>query len=563
MIQREALDILKMGYNVYLTGEPGTGKTHALNAFIFWLREHDIEPAVTASTGIAATHLSGTTIHSWSGIGVREELTPFDLDLFEQKKSLWERFQNTQVLIIDEISMLSADFLDMCDKVCRHMKRSEEPFGGIQIVFSGDFFQLPPVTRGTGAPFYAFESQAWKELNPVTCYLSEQHRHTDQNFSLILSSIRGNINRDEVRGALLARKGVALPENYEVTRLFTHNIDVDALNEERLADLKEKEEMFEMQTKGKKQYVEQLMRGCLATEILRLKKGAEVIFVKNDPQGKYVNGTQGKVIGFSDGVPVVKTRSNLKIYVSPQSWKREEEGKVLAEITQVPLRLAWAITVHKSQGMTLDAAEIDLGRSFVPGQGYVALSRLRTLNDLYIRDFNETALEVDERVALYDRQFREHSRAALLRLGKLSAKEITTRQDVFITACGGSLKPLLKDEREKKKAKERIPTKEQTRKLLEKGLTVKEAALARGLVLGTILAHAEALLKEGVVLDFSYLAPTPKIQAAVERAVEKEGKGSFEYLSPIKMCLSKEGRNISYDKLRTVRLYLWSRENNR
>ena len=145
MTQKEALDILKMGHNVYLTGEAGAGKTHVLNQYIEWLREHDIEPAVTASTGIAATHLGGGTIHSWSGIGVRESINDAELDRMEQKRPLWKRLNETRVLIIDEISMLSGEFFDMTNQILRYIRRNEAPFGGMQIVCSGDFFQLPPV----------------------------------------------------------------------------------------------------------------------------------------------------------------------------------------------------------------------------------------------------------------------------------------------------------------------------------------------------------------------------------------------------------------------------------
>jgi len=561
MTQEEALDILKMGYSAFLTGEAGTGKTHVLNAYIRWLHEHDIEPAITASTGIAATHIDGATIHSWSGIGIQEQMSPYMLDQMEQKKSLWQRFENTRILIIDEISMLSGNFLDMCDQVCRHMKRNDAPFGGMQMVFSGDFFQLPPVTRDGSPPRYAFASAAWRELEPVTCYLSKQYRQKDAAFYDLLSSIRKREITQETRDLLLSRKSKESSER-QLTRLFTHNVDVDSRNEEELARLPGEEEIFFMQTRGRKQYVESLVRGCLAPQELRLKKRAEVMFVKNDVQGQYVNGTQGIVVAFEQGVPVVKTRAGHTIRAMPQSWKREEDGKVLGEIIQVPLRLAWAITVHKSQGMTLDEAEMDLGNSFVPGQGYVALSRVRSLSGLYLRSLNEVALSVDEYVSSQDDKFRDHSRRAIARLQKLGAQKIAKRKERFITDCGGSVESVSQEAREEKRAIERVPTREQTRRLLAQGLTLEGTAEARGLTLGTIIGHAEDILQQGADtdgIDFAYLAPRPKIKKAVETAVAKS-KSGFDYLSPVKIRLAKQGHALSYDDLRAIRLYLWTQK---
>lgn len=561
MTQGEALDILKMGYSAFVTGEAGTGKTYVLNAYIRWLREHGIEPSVTASTGIAATHIEGVTIHSFSGIGIRDRITPFDLEMMEQRKSLWQRFERARVLIVDEISMLSGDFLDMCDKVCRHMRRKDVPFGGLQVVFSGDFFQLPPITKDDAAPTYAFDSQAWQSLEPVTCYLSKQYRQGDDAFYSVLSSIRKRQITPEIRLLLANRKNS--PDRKEnLTRLFSHNVDVESRNEQELARLPGKEETFFMQTKGRKLHVESLIRGCLAPEVLRLKKGAEVMFVKNDPAGNYVNGTQGTVLGFEHGVPHVRTRAGRTIRATPQSWKREEEGRVLGEILQIPLRLAWAITVHKSQGMTLDEAEMDLGSAFVPGQGYVALSRVRTLEGLYLQNFNEMALAVDEYVASKDEQFRAHSRRAADRLGEFGAQEIGKRQEKFIVACGGSVSQISPAAREARKLKERVPTLEQTRRLLAQGLTLREAAKIRGFTVGTILGHAENLLREKADtagMDFSYLAPSRKIQADVAKALQKKG---FEYLTPVKRALESQGHNISFDKLRAIRLYtIWMQKN--
>ena len=195
MTQEQALAILKTGANVFLTGEPGSGKTHTINQYVTYLRSAGIEPAITASTGIAATHIGGYTIHSWSGIGIRRELTTYDLDHIGQNKNVVRRVGSTRILIIDEVSMLSAETLSMVDAVCRELRRTEEPFGGLQVILVGDFFQLPPISRREAQEKiqesfvsdeshaeFAWVSPAWSSLNPFICYLSEQHRQEDSLF---------------------------------------------------------------------------------------------------------------------------------------------------------------------------------------------------------------------------------------------------------------------------------------------------------------------------------------------------------------------------------------------
>lgn len=554
MTQQEALDILKMGHHVFLTGEAGTGKTHVLNQYIAWLREHAIVSAVTASTGIAATHLSGVTLHSWSGIGVRDSISPFELEQMEQKKVLWERLNGTKVLIIDEISMLSGEFFDMLHEVLRHMRRTSAPFGGLQVICCGDFFQLPPVAKEQSSCKYAFESASWKELNPVVCYLQEQYRQGEDEFSGILSAIRGQSIERKHDDLLIKRGEVKIASKKSITRLFTHNVDVDAMNEERLQKLSKPEKSFVMQTAGKKQYVDQLMRGCLAPEILLLRKGAEVMFIKNDPGGEYVNGTRGKVIEFKDQGPVVKTLDGRRIVTSSVSWKREEDGKVLAEIRQLPLRLAWAITVHKSQGMTLDEAEMDLSKCFVPGQGYVALSRVCSLEGLYVRGFNDMALAVDGRVASADASFQKRSQLAKERLLLLSSEDCKIKHDAFILASGGSLKS--KGSSKDATWQEKRSTLDQTRDLLKEEMSIDKIASRRKLTVLTVISHAEKLLSQGASFDFTYLAPKKEILPALKKAIAKHG---FIKLTPIKRSLESQGYSVSFDALRKMRLALWGK----
>ena len=448
MNQSEALALLKTGASVFVTGPPGSGKTHTVNRYLKELRRLGVAYAYTASTGIAATHGHGVTIHAWSGIGVRDALSRRDLDLLAANRRLATRIEKTRVLVIDEISMLSARSLTSVDAVCRHIRGASSPFGGLQIVLVGDFFQLPPVVRQSGAPAllpeagganafgseFAHASDAWRDLSPTVCYLSEQHRQTDKPFLEVLAAIRSNacagIHRERLTERLVGDD--TPPEG--CTRLFTHNAAVDEINRQQLAKLGGGTHTFSMAAKGADHFVQALKRGCLSPETLELKRDAVVMFTKNDSAGRFVNGTLGVVEGFDTdgGYPAVRTRGGKRIVAEPVVWKIEEAGKERASIAQVPLRLAWAMTVHKSQGMSLDAAVIDLSRAFEYGQGYVALSRLRRLAGLHLLGLNERALRVHPRAVEKDAEFRAASEAA--RGGDQA--ELARRHEAFLAGAG-------------------------------------------------------------------------------------------------------------------------------
>src|SRR3989344_3245422 len=305
MKQAEALAILKTGANVFLTGEPGSGKTHTVNAYVAYLRTCGIEPAITASTGIAATHIGGYTIHSWSGIGVRRDLTNYDLDRIGQNRNIVRRVGNAHILIIDEVSMLSARTLSMIDAVGREIRRNQEPFGGLQVIWVGDFFQLPPVNRRetetrptlsfrqvSVSEQFAFFSPAWQALKPFICYLSEQHRQEDAVFLEFLSAIRRAEVGESHRQLLRTRYSPKPKEG--ITQLYSHNVDVDQINSAALAKLPGATKTFEMKSHGAEKLILALKRGCLSPEILMLKVGARVMFTKNDvTRHWYTNGTLG------------------------------------------------------------------------------------------------------------------------------------------------------------------------------------------------------------------------------------------------------------------------------
>jgi len=416
MKQKEALAILEAGHNVLLTGPAGSGKTFLLNKYTAYLKKKQIRVAVTASTGIAATHIGGRTIHSWAGIGIKDHLSPRDIQALTKKNYLKKQFSQTEVLIIDEISMLQAHRLDLIDQVCQAGKKNSLPFGGIQIVLSGDFFQLPPISKGGVAAEFVYKSNVWSEMDLRVCYLDEQHRQNDKRLTQILQSFRQAQVGPEVVKLLTGRMNQTPRSAIKPVRLFTHNVDVDFINNVELAKIAAPEFTYHLTGEGEKKLVESLKKNCLAPENLVLKKGALVMFVKNkfkDDQVIYVNGSMGVVVDFDENnFPLVRLHSGSEILVTPDSWAIDDEHKILAKITQIPLRLAWAITVHKSQGMTLEMAEIDLSRSFGYGMGYVALSRLTSLDGLSLLGINDMAYKLDPQVSAYDQELLALSRQA-------------------------------------------------------------------------------------------------------------------------------------------------------
>lgn len=407
MTQAEAIEKMLTGANIFLTGEPGAGKTYTLNKFIEEAQRRDKRIAITASTGIAASHINGQTIHSWSGLGIKDSIADWELDQMSFKTYTAEKYLQAQILIIDEISMLHGARLDMVDRACRWIRRSKKPFGGLQVIFVGDLFQLPPVTK-SGPIDYVHQSEAWISAKPEVCYLTEQHRQgADDALLDILREMRnGNISPANIK--LLNTRLQNLDDD-TVTRLFTHNVDVDALNRGMLQKLEGESKHFKMTDSGDSYKVAAMKRNLLCPEDLELKIDAEVMFCANNFKEGFVNGTRARVVRFSNaGNPVVLTTDGAEISVQQHTWRTyNDAGRyVVAEVSQYPLRLAWAVTVHKSQGLSLDSAIIDLSQAFTPGMGYVALSRVRSLEGLYLRGLGEQALDMDQVIAKFDKEIR-------------------------------------------------------------------------------------------------------------------------------------------------------------
>ncbi len=427
MDQEQALAVLLSGQSALVTGKAGSGKTHLLNQFIKKSRQAGKKVAITATTGIAATHLGGETIHRWSKIGILDNLPK---DFFKKlTKKDKKRLIETDILIIDEISMLHDFQFDLINRILKVIRANDQPFGGLQLVLSGDFFQLPPVKKqqavqldvfGNGSDSgFVTGSSAWAELDPIICYLETQYRQQEGDLTQILDSIRSGIvdqyEIDKLRQRMQFDKSDLVGQN--LTNLHTNNANVDRINQLNLAKIKQLARKFTMTSSGNKYLLASLKKSVLAPEVLELKLGAFVMAVKNDPKERFVNGSLGEVVDFArvDGMllPVVKFKTGRQLLIEPTSWDLTENDVKLASVTQLPLRLAYAITVHKSQGMTLDGAIVDLSRAFTPGMGYVALSRVRSLDDLYLTGLNQMALTVSEEAIELDASLKKQSKLAL------------------------------------------------------------------------------------------------------------------------------------------------------
>ena len=530
-MQTTALNILKTGNNVFITGSAGTGKTYLLNSFIFYLKSRKILPTVVAPTGIAASHLQGQTIHSFFSLGIRSEVDDYYIDSLLEKKYLQTRFSKLKVLIIDEISMVSPEIFSSIDKILRAFKDNDTPFGGVQTILSGDFFQLPPISRVPKDKRFAWQSPSWKELNLKTCYLQEKFRQDDNVLIAVLDEIRsGNISENTL-DVLNARYHKELPIDFTPTKLYTHNVDVDRINSDELAKLNNPAHLFKYKSEGTAKNIEKIFKSSLVLEEISLKKDAVVMFIKNNHELGFVNGTTGVVVDFDKetGLPVVKTSYGSLIKVSLEDWTMENDSaNIVAKVSQVPLKLAWAITIHKSQGMTLDSAEIDLSKTFEVGQGYVALSRIKNIDGLRLMGLNDKALTVDPLILHIDDRIKAASKKASDEISAVSPENLQEIFESYILSVDGIIDTKKIEEQEvvlksKKKiiSKSTTPTHLQTKELIESSSSIDELAKNRGVSKGTIMNHLRILKEQENGINLDKFMPSKEILTLVQDAVSK------------------------------------------
>jgi len=572
MKQTTALNILKSGNNTFITGSAGTGKTYLLNLFISYLKERQVYPTVVAPTGIAASHLKGQTIHSYFSLGIRDSIDEGYVEFMLGKKYLVSRFSKLKILIIDEVSMISPEIFGSIDMILRAFKNRSLPFGGVQVILSGDFFQLPPVSKGYKEKRFAWQSPVWRELALKTCYLSEKFRQDDDVLIGILDEIRSGQVSEATHSVFNARHNKELAIEFTPTKLYTHNVDVDRINQQELDALPSEVKCFAYESKGSKSNIEKIFKSSLVLEELSLKKDAVVLFIKNNLEQGYINGTTGVVIGFDkhDSMPIVRIASGRKIKLEAEDWSIENEsGSIIATVSQVPLRLAWAITIHKSQGMTLDAAEIDLSKTFEAGQGYVALSRIKNIEGLRLMGLNDKALMVDPLILHIDDRIKMASVRASDEIESIQKEALNEICDTYIKRLGGLVDRVQIDEEIEKinsgtvsADSYKTPTQIKTKHLIEKCDSILDIAKKRGVGKGTIIGHLSTLKQEDDTLDLSKFKASetysPKIAEIVAQLKDQNNKENFSddgriRLKPIFEAL---GGEVSYDEIRIGLLFL-------
>ncbi len=390
--QKQALELLSSGENIFLTGGAGCGKSYVVRHFM-----KDVIPKqmpILASTGAAAVLLGGRTFHSFFGLGIMEGGFEATFQRVSNDKRLLKRLSEVEGVILDEVSMISGEALRLAETLSRVARKSDLPWGGMRMIAVGDFAQLPPVTR-TGKRDWAFQSEAWSQSGFIPYKLTHNERIQDEGYLSVLNKVRVGIVDSEVRSFLDAHQ-FEHDDTDLATRLFSRRDQSLTYNLERLSEIDSEEVMIPSIYFGSEKHQEMLMKQGPVPVQLQLKVGAEVMFIQNDPQKRWVNGTRGTVVSIEDDKIVVEKRQGRDVTAEKQQFSYlDADGQIVASVIQFPITLAYATTIHKSQGATLDELWCDLSNLWEPGQAYVALSRLRYARGLKILKWSPNSIRVD------------------------------------------------------------------------------------------------------------------------------------------------------------------------
>lgn len=410
--QMEVLNSCVSGKNVFFTGSAGTGKSYLLRKIISSLPPEGT--MATASTGVAACLIGGVTLHSFAGIGGGDFGLKRCFEMASRPASA-QTWRKCKRLIIDEISMVDGEFFEKIEATARHVRKNDKPFGGIQLILCGDFLQLPPVVKrdfkSDSQPQndkrFCFQSPAWETCIQVVYELKEVHRQSDPQFVKILNHLRiGHVN-DEITQRLMKTSKQKIEGNgILATQLCSHTNDANSINESKLNNLPGETTLFKAEDSDPGS-TKQLDSQMTVPSQLQLKIGAQVMLLKNiNVTNGLVNGARGVVVRIEKSVPVVRFKNNFEYACKHERWIIKQPSGNTVTRRQVPLKLAWAFSIHKSQGLTLDCVEMSLGKVFEAGQAYVALSRAKSLDSVRILDFDSKQVWANPQVLQFYKTFR-------------------------------------------------------------------------------------------------------------------------------------------------------------
>jgi len=402
--QEESLEYMKKGKNVFLTGPGGSGKSFILKYFIDWYKNQNVENEskifITSTTGLSSLLIDGMTIHRYSGIGTGDK----DVDTLYKKiikmKNIKKRWCITDILIIDEISMMDGDLFDKLEILARKIRKIDEPFGGIQLIISGDFLQLPPIKSNV----FCYESFSWDFVIDKIFYFDEIIRQDDIRLQTILNNIRIGIINDDVKDLLNSclHKNLDNIDGIEPTLLFSKkNMVVEYNNKELIKLIESGHKNYEYNSRyefsknikeeSKKFYIDLIDANFQVENNLQFTLHSQVMLIINMPEHGLANGSRGIIIDFTDTIikfPIVKFLNGIVLEINMHSFILDEGGDIITK-KQIPLILSWAITIHKAQGMSLELVKTDIGNTiFEYGQAYVVLSRIKNINGLSLININ-------------------------------------------------------------------------------------------------------------------------------------------------------------------------------
>ena len=413
----EIVNLINQGKNIFVTGNAGTGKSFLLNKL---KQKYKKKLELTSTTGLAAVNIKGVTIHSWCGVGICKKTIQNCVNDILEKKTLANKIKKCSLLAIDEISMLKGYAFTYIDQVLRIIREEDKPFGGIQVLLFGDFFQLPPVEQNGSEKDFCFETSTWKDLDLATVKLKKIYRQTDSSFIKALNDIReGCVNKEDI-DLLKSREINYDTTNSSILHIFPRNDEANNYNLEKFNSLNSETFSYKANIgvyRGKNFIQNELsekelkildifQKNCKVSNIINLKKGCRVMLLINlDFEKGLINGSCGEVVGLDEEGIVVRFDNGVEKDIEKNEFEYYYNDVKVASIIQYPLRLAYAITIHKSQGMTLDNVIVDCNKIFEEGQTYVALSRVRSIDGLYLKGFNENKIKVNDKVVEFYKSF--------------------------------------------------------------------------------------------------------------------------------------------------------------